>query len=60
VKLVRAANLITASVSQDGVTWTVVGRDTVSLPTNVLVGLVAHSHTTTALATATFTNVSVR
>jgi hypothetical protein len=42
------------------VRWTVVGRDTVSLPTNVLVGLVAHSHTTTALATATFTNVSVR
>jgi len=60
VKLVRAGNLVTASVSPDGTAWTVVGSDTISLPSTILVGLVAHSHTTTALATATFTNVTVR
>ena len=60
VRLKRVANVITASVSSDGVTWTVVGSDTISLPSNILVGLVAHSHTTTALATATFSNVTVQ
>jgi hypothetical protein len=38
----------------------VVGSDTISLPANILVGLVAHSHTTSALATATFSNVTVQ
>jgi hypothetical protein len=60
VRLKRAGNLITASVSPDGVAWTTVGSDTISLPSNILVGLVAHSHTTTALASATFTNVTVQ
>jgi regulation of enolase protein 1 (concanavalin A-like superfamily) len=60
VRLTRAGNLVTASVSTDGKVWTVVGSDTVSLPSTILVGLVAHGHTTTALATATFTNVTVQ
>jgi regulation of enolase protein 1 (concanavalin A-like superfamily) len=59
VRLKRAGNVITASVSTDGVAWTVVGSDTIAMPSTILVGLVAHSHTTTALATATFTNVTV-
>jgi regulation of enolase protein 1 (concanavalin A-like superfamily) len=60
VKLVRAGNVITASVSVDGTTWTTVGSDTITLPSSILVGLAAHSHTVTGLATATFTNVTVQ
>ena len=60
VRLKRVGNLVTASVSNDGATWTIIGSDTITLPANILVGLVAHSHTTTALATATFTNVTVQ
>jgi regulation of enolase protein 1 (concanavalin A-like superfamily) len=59
VKLTRVGNVITASVSADGVAWTRVGSDTIALPSSILVGLVTHSHTTAALATATFTNVTV-
>ena len=59
VRLTRAGNLITASESVDGVNWTTVGSATISLPASALVGLVSHSHTTTALATGVFDNVSV-
>jgi len=60
VKLARVGSVITASVSTDGVSWTVVGSDTIVLPANILVGLAVSSHTTSALATATFTNVTVQ
>ena len=60
VRLKRAGNLVTASTSVDGITWKVVGSATIALPSTALVGLVAHSHTTTALATGTFTNVTIR
>jgi regulation of enolase protein 1 (concanavalin A-like superfamily) len=60
VKLQRTGSVIKASVSADGVAWIVVGSDTISLPATILVGLVANSHTTSALATATFTNVTVQ
>jgi regulation of enolase protein 1 (concanavalin A-like superfamily) len=59
VRLQRTGNLITASVSSDGSSWTSVGHDTFSMPVDVLVGPVTHSHTTTALATARFDNVTV-
>ena len=42
----------------NGSTWTLVGTDTITLPDTVLIGLAAHSHTTTSLATAKFDNVS--
>jgi probable HAF family extracellular repeat protein len=60
VKLARVGSVITASVSTDGVSWNVVGSDTIVLPANVLVGLAVSSHTTSALATATFTSVTVQ
>jgi regulation of enolase protein 1 (concanavalin A-like superfamily) len=60
VKLARAGNVITAWVSGDGATWKVVGSETISLPSSILVGLAVSSHTTSALATATFTNVTVQ
>jgi probable HAF family extracellular repeat protein len=60
LKLARVGNVVTASVSTDGLSWNVVGSDTISLPANILVGLAVSSHTTSALATATFTNVTVQ
>lgn len=58
VKLTRAGNLITAYESADGSNWTVIGSDSFTLPTNVLVGLAVSSHIAGTLATATFDNVS--
>lgn len=59
VRLARAGSKITASVSTDGAAWTVVGSDTFTMPSTILVGLVGHSHNTSTLATATYDNVSI-
>ena len=59
LKLSRAGNDITASTSFDGTSWTEVGRDTFSMPADVLIGLGTNAHNVLALATATFDNVSV-
>lgn len=59
VRLVRAGQIVTASVSADGVSWTVVGQDTISFSGAVWVGLALTSHDTTQTATATFDNVSI-
>ena len=59
VRLTRAGNIVTASVSPDGTTWTTVGQDTIALPATALVGLAVSSHQTASLATGTFDNVSV-
>jgi hypothetical protein len=57
VKLVRAGQLVTASVSIDGVTWTTVGQDTVALSGAVWAGLALTSHDASRLASATIDNV---
>ena len=59
VKLARAGNTVTASVSLDGRTWKVVGTDTIALPSTALVGLAVSSHDSGALASATFDSVAV-
>jgi hypothetical protein len=59
VRLVRAGNVLTASHSTDGTTWTAAGSVTIAMPANVLVGLAVSSYTTAATATATFDRVSV-
>jgi len=59
VRLVRAGNVVTASVSTNGTSWTLVGSDTLTLPPTILVGLVVSSHDPAQLATATFENVAV-
>jgi hypothetical protein len=59
VRLVRVGNVVTASVSTNGTTWTTVGQDTIALPASILVGLVVSSHDPTRLATATFDNVGI-
>jgi regulation of enolase protein 1 (concanavalin A-like superfamily) len=59
VKLARTGQVVTASVSPDGQSWTVVGEDLVAMPASALVGLAVTSHTTSALAVATFDSVSI-
>ena len=59
VKLERHGTTFTASISSDGVTWTVVGTDTISMASQIYAGLAVSSHTTSATATATFDAVSI-
>jgi regulation of enolase protein 1 (concanavalin A-like superfamily) len=59
LRLVRHGNLVVASVSHDGATWVEAGRDTISLPATVYIGLAVTSHDASRLATGTFDNVLV-
>ena len=59
VKLERLGSTINAYSSPDGVTWTLVGSDTIAMGANVFVGLAVSSHTTTTAAQTTFDNVSI-
>lgn len=59
VKMVRRASTISAFQSTDGVNWTLVGSDTLTMGAAAYVGLAVSSHDTTRLATATFDNVRV-
>jgi HKD family nuclease len=58
VRLVRSGNVITGYESADGTTWTAVGSQTISMTSNVFVGLAVTSHTTAAATVATITNVT--
>jgi hypothetical protein len=57
LRLTRTGNTLLSEHSADGVTWTTIGSDTVTM-TTVKMGLAVTSHTTAALATVTFANVS--
>lgn len=60
VELVRSGSSFTSYISPDGVNWTQVGStQTISMATNVYIGLAVASNSTTALANATFDNVSI-
>jgi len=60
IKLARSGNVFTMYSSADGVNWLQLGpSQTVSMAPNVYVGLAVSSRTTSALATATFDNVSL-
>jgi hypothetical protein len=58
VKLTRRGNVFTGYESSDGANWTLVGSDTVTMATNVYIGLAVTSHNDGALCTADFDNVS--
>jgi hypothetical protein len=60
VKLQRTGSQLAAYESPDGVTWTLVGTDTIAMGPTVFVGLAVTSHATGASATCTFDNVTVR
>lgn len=60
LKLVRANDLFSGYISDDGVTWTQVGQtQTISMGQIIYVGLVSYSTHIYDLHTATFDNVSV-
>jgi hypothetical protein len=59
VKLTRAGQLFSAYKSTDGNTWTLVGSDTIAMPSTIEVGLAVTSHLAGSLATATFDSVAV-
>jgi regulation of enolase protein 1 (concanavalin A-like superfamily) len=63
IRLTRAGNVFTSSVSYDGVTFTPLGTATVVMPANILVGLALTAHDTNPLdgeAQALFDDVKVR
>jgi fibronectin type 3 domain-containing protein len=57
VKITRSGNTFTSEVSSDGSTWTTLGTTTISMGSNVYVGLALTSHNDGLLNTATFSNV---
>ena len=60
VKLMRSGNSFTGYVSADGFNWTQVGTSTtITMASNVNIGLVMSSNSVSSLSTATFDNVSV-
>jgi hypothetical protein len=59
VKLTRSGNTFTAFRSTDGVAWTTVGSETISMPATIYVGLAVTSHLAGTLANATFESTSV-
>jgi hypothetical protein len=59
VKLVRVGDVITASKSLDGSTWTLVGSTTVTMGTNCYIGLAVSSGSDAVLNNSQFTNLSV-
>jgi len=60
VKVTRSGSTFTSYTSSDGANWVQLGASqTISMAQNVFVGLAVTSGTPTALATATFDNVSI-
>lgn len=59
VRLVRNGDTFSGYQSADGVTWALIGTQTLSLPANVYVGLAVTAHNNAQLCTATFDNVAV-
>jgi endoglucanase len=59
VRLARAGNLFTGSVSTDGTSWKVVGSATISMSANSLAGLAVTSHSRGTLSKVVFSNVAV-
>jgi regulation of enolase protein 1 (concanavalin A-like superfamily) len=60
VRLVRQGSTFIASESATGTSWTVIGSQTINMPSTLYVGLAVTSHTTGVLTTAVFSNVTIR
>ena len=59
LRIDRAGTTFTAYQSADGISWRLVGSDTIAMGSNSLIGLAVSSHVTDAVATTTFDQVSV-
>jgi regulation of enolase protein 1 (concanavalin A-like superfamily) len=61
LKLIRSGDVVTASVSSDGTTWTIVGSTTTGVSSDYMqIGIVVTSHDRGSLNTSTFDHVEVR
>jgi fibronectin type 3 domain-containing protein len=58
VRLVRVGNIVTASRSTNGTTWTTIGSATVTMASSCYIGLAVSSGSTTTLNTSVFDNVT--
>jgi autotransporter-associated beta strand protein len=59
LKLERVGNRVFAYHSHDGITWTNIGLFIMTLPTDAYIGFYTASKNTSALNTATFSNVAI-
>ncbi len=59
VRLVRAGNLFTGYASSNGISWTQIGAATISMASQVNVGLAVTAHNNTLINTAVVDNVTV-
>lgn len=59
VKLKRSGSTFTAYESADGVNWTTVGSDTITMASTIYVGVAVTSHDYGVLATANFASTAV-
>lgn len=59
VRVTRVGDVFTAYRSSDGTTWTSIGSQTITMATDVQIGLAVTSHTTATLCTATLDNITV-
>jgi len=60
VRLVRTGDTLQGFASPDGVNWTLVGTDTVTLGDPIFVGLAVTAHNNTLASTATFSDVQLQ
>jgi sulfur relay (sulfurtransferase) complex TusBCD TusD component (DsrE family) len=59
IRLVRTGNVLYGYKSTDGTNWTLVKSGSITMATNIYVGLAVASGSSSALNTATFTNMTV-
>jgi len=59
VRVVRSGNSFSGYVSSNGSSWTLITTATITMASNVYVGMAVTSHLAGSLSTATFDNVSV-
>lgn len=59
LKLARNGNSFSAYKSNDGIVWTLIGTDTISMAAQVYIGMVVTSHNNAVLCDATLDNVIV-
>lgn len=60
LKLTRTGNTFSAYKSNDGVVWSLIGTDTISMAAQVYIGMVVTSHNNSVLCHASLDNVSVQ
>jgi regulation of enolase protein 1 (concanavalin A-like superfamily) len=58
VRVARTGNSMVGYYSTNGATWTPMSTQTISMATNVYIGLAVTSHTNSTLCTATLDNVT--